>query len=170
MAAVSRREWSGLVLAHPSVDLADPPDDFAVGLISAAGGDPGAWIDGTESEAFEAYSAALTEIPNSTWAADALKGSPSVLAEVLLCLDAGIPYAAFLEWDERSQDLAIEAAILRRDTCARGHSRDLMADPGASKAVRVHCAACEHAEVLDKAVSNAPDDMRVGWSTEVHRA
>lgn len=169
MGVVSRAVWSGLLLDHPAVDLADPPDAFAEALIGAAGGDAAAWTDGTETEAFEAYSAALGEIPDSSWARDALHGAPQVYAEVTLCLELGIPYSEFLAWDARSQDLALEAAFLRRDTCARGHARELMADPGASKVVRVHCAACEQSARMEKALANAPEDLTLGWSTEVHR-
>lgn len=172
MARLSRREWVDLVCTHPCPDPANPTDEFAQALIEATGGDPDVWVHGTETEALEAYEVAWGKRPDHRWATTFLEGHPDVHLELNLCTEAGIPYTQFLGWDAQSQDLFIAAGLLRADTCPRGHSRALQVDEDASRAERVRCAACAHAEDLDrlvaKATEHAPESKdRMGWTTRV---
>lgn len=172
MHRLSRREWVDLVSTHPCPDPANPSDEFAQALIEATGGDPGVWEHGTETEALTAYEEAWGKRPDHRWATSFLEDHPDIHMEVSACLEAGIPHEVFLQWDTRSQDLFLAASLLKADTCPRGHSKQLQVEDEASKAERVRCAACAHAEHLDQLVAenrtNTPDTKAyLGWSTRV---
>lgn len=166
-----RAVWAGLRFAHPSADPMNPTDDFAQAVIAAGGGDPDVWVQGTESEALTAYRTALAGlVPDHTWATELLDRDPSIATDVAVCVDMGIPYSQFLAWDEGDQDLAIATVLRRANTCPAGkHPREAMADPDAVVLSRVHCAACAREHDIEQQFSEAPDDMRVGWSVEVTR-
>lgn len=175
MSRLSRREWVELLSTHPCPDPSTPSDGFAQALIEAAGGDPDVWEHGTETEALTAYETAWGKRPDHRWATGFLEDHPDVHMEVNACLEAGIPHETFLGWDARSQDLFLAAALLKADTCPRGHSRELQVDEDASRAERVRCAACAHADHLDHQVAkqrdNTPETKAyMGWSTRVRPA
>lgn len=167
----TRRVWADLRFAHPAVDPAEPTDEFAQAVIAAAGGDPDVWETGGETDALTAYQRALRDlVPDHTWAVDALARDPLLALEVEVCADLGIPHDTFLDWPERSQDLAIARHIRHADVCPAGrHPREAMTDPDAVDIHRVYCAACAREHELDERLKDAPPDMTVGWFTEVRR-
>lgn len=169
MGTLSRQQWADLRFAHPCRDLANPTDEFAQALITATGGDPDVWVTGGTTDALTAYREALACRPGFEEAARLLEVAPEVEVEVRVCLDAGIPYSAFLAWDERSQDLALAAAVKRANTCPVGHPRDAMGNPDLVNVTRVYCAVCAQVHEVEAKVAQLSDDHRIGWHTEVSR-
>lgn len=174
MGRVSRREWVDLLLTHQCPDPANPSDEFAMGLIALAGGDPEVWEHGSEKDALTAYEVAWGKRPDHTWAKTFLTDHPDIQFEVRTCAEAGIAYDEFLSWSREAQDLFLGDAVLRADTCPRGHPADVRDDDTASKAVRNRCAACAKVEALDALVAknreHTPDTPEyLGWTTGVER-
>jgi hypothetical protein len=162
MRTLGRREWAELRFAHPGVDLTDPSDEFAVGLIAATHDIPAdqarqVWEDGTESEALGTYQAALRMgVPSHEWARDLLHADARLAVEVRLCNRAGISHDAFLSWSDRAQDLAVASFLDEVSHCTRcGASAEAMKNPELARIEVEECWMCRLKEPLDKRLSES---------------